>query len=131
SYIALTLYKKKNYQGNPRFYEKAKHSTAIKWNGTPEQLETLFKKRYTVTARSDKKFYLQKGLLGRAGATIIHIGLLWTMAAGFYRILADDFGWGVYDATVILPEGQSNNAYVTRKDRLKDASGDNLRAVKI
>lgn len=126
SYIALTLYKKRNFQANPRFYEKARHGTAFKWHGSPDQLTNQFKKRYSVVANQDRKFYLQKGLFGRTGATIIHIGLLWTMAAGFYRILADDFGWGVYDATVILPEGQSNDLYVTRKDRLKEPSGGNL-----
>jgi cytochrome c biogenesis protein ResB len=127
SYIALTLYKKRNYQRNPRFYEKAGHAIAFPWNGSPDQLEKSLKKTYTVTGSSGNAFYSQKGLFGRAGATIIHIGLLWTMAAGFYRILSDDFGWGVYDATVILPEGQMSSTYVTRKDRLKEPSGDNLR----
>jgi len=131
SYIALTLYKKRNFQKNPKFYEKAGHAIAFPWHGDTAELEAVLKNRYTVTAKSGKTFYSQKGLFGRAGATIIHIGLLWTMAAGFYRILADDFGWGVYDATVILPEGQSSNLYVTRRDRLKQPSGDNLKPVEM
>lgn len=129
SYIALTLYKKKNLQTNPRFYEKAGHATAFPWSGNSEDLNKLLKKRYTVTAGKNKSWYSQKGLFGRTGATIIHIGLLWTMAAGFYRILADDFKWGVYDATVILPEGQSSSSYVTRKNRLKQPTSDNLTPV--
>lgn len=129
SYIALTLYKKRNFQKNAKFYEKAGHAIAFPWNGSLEQLDNKLKKKYTVSKSSGTAFYSQKGLFGRAGATIIHIGLLWTMAAGFYRILADDFGWGVYDATIILPEGQVSSTYVTRKDRLKDPAGDNLKPV--
>jgi len=126
SYIALTLYKKRNFQKNPRFYKAAGHGVAFPYTGSQEALEKELKKTYSVTAKSGTGFYSQKGLFGRAGATIIHIGLLWTMLAGFYRILADDFRWGVYDATIILPEGQFSTAYVTRKNRLKDPSGDNL-----
>lgn len=127
SYIALTLYKKRNFQRNPKFYQRASHAVAFPFKGKPEQVEEVLKKHYSITAKADgKTFYSQKGLFGRAGATIIHIGLLWTMLAGFYRILADDFQWGVYDATVILPEGQISNTYVTRRDRLKEPSGDNL-----
>lgn len=127
SYIALTLYKKRNFQRNPKFYQRASHAVAFPFKGKPEQVEEVLKKHYSITAKTDGKvFYSQKGLFGRAGATIIHIGLLWTMLAGFYRILADDFQWGVYDATMILPEGQIANTYVTRRDRLKEPSGDNL-----
>ena len=126
SYIALTLYKKKNFQRNPKFYEKSRHSIAMPWKGTAEQLETVLKKRYTVTASSSGAFYSQKGLFGRTGATIIHLGLLWTMMAGFIRILADPLGWGVYDSTIILPEGQATSNYVTRRDRLAEPSGENL-----
>lgn len=127
SYIALTLYKKRNFQKNPKFYQKAKHSVALPFNGSAADVEKVLKKNYTITASSDgRSFYSQRGLFGRTGATIIHIGLLWTMLAGFYRILADDFNWGVYDATVILPEGEVANTYVTRKDRLEVPAGGNL-----
>lgn len=126
SYIALTLYKKRNFKNNPKFYEKAAHGIAFPFSGSQADLEQTLRKQYSVTAQKGTTFYSQRGLIGRAGATIIHIGLLWTMAAGFYRILADDFGWGVYDATVILPEGQISSTYVTRRDRLKEPSGDNL-----
>lgn len=129
SYIALTLYRKRNFQTNAKFYEKAGHSIAFPWNGSLEHLDEKLGKKYTVSKSSGAAFYSQKGLFGRAGATIIHIGLLWTMAAGFYRILSDDFGWGVYDATIILPEGQVSSTYVTRKDRLKEPAGENLKPV--
>lgn len=126
SYIALTLYKKRNFKNNPKFYQKASHGIAFPFQGDQAALEKELKRTYSVTAKKGTAWYVQKGLVGRAGATIIHIGLLWTMMAGFYRILADDFNWGVYDATVILPEGEVSNTYVTRKNRLNEPSGDNL-----
>ncbi len=129
SYIALTLRRKRNFQKNAKFYERAGHAIAFPWSGSVEQLDRELKKGFTVSKSCGTAFYSQKGLFGRAGATIIHIGLLWTMAAGFYRILADDFGWGIYDATIILPEGQVSSTYVTRKDRLKEPAGENLKPV--
>ncbi|MCX7718070.1 MAG: cytochrome c biogenesis protein ResB [Candidatus Sumerlaeaceae bacterium] len=127
SYIALTLYRKKNFKGSPRFYEEAKHGYVLAWSGRTEDLEALLKRRYTVTRRSGHMLYAQKGLLGRCGATIIHIGLLWVMAAGYYRILADDFGWGVYDGTIVLAEGETTNSYFTRINRLDKLVERNLR----
>ena len=127
SYIALTLYKKKNFKGSPRFYEQTRHGYVLAWNGRTEDLEAALRRRYTVTRRSGGMLYAQKGLLGRCGATIIHIGLLWVMAAGYYRILADDFGWGVYDGTIVLAEGESTGSYYTRINRLDKPVGRNLR----
>lgn len=126
SYIALTLYKKRNSIASSAFYRKAAHAVAFPWRGSLDPVETRLRKKYTVVHQRGAAFYAQKGLTGRLGATIIHIGLLWTMLAGYYRILADDFGWGVYDATVILPEGEQTGIYHTRIDRLKDTSADNM-----
>lgn len=127
SYIALTLYKKKNPITVPRFYEKAGHAFIVPWRGSLDEAFAFLRKHYTTAFRRGNALYFQKGLVGRTGATIIHIGLLWTMAAGYYRILADDFGWGVFDSTVILPEGESTDIYYSRIDRLKKPEFDNLR----
>lgn len=127
SYIALTLYKKKNTIASSGFYRKSSHAVAIPWQGGLAPVEDLLRRKYTVVHRNGSALYAQKGLFGRCGATIIHIGLLWTMSAGYYRILADELGWGVYDSTVILPEGQATNVYHTRIDRLKGPTHDNFR----
>lgn len=127
SYIALTLYKKRNFKNNPVFYRKASHATCFSWTGTAEEINEKLKKTYTIVAEKDGSYYAQKGLFGRTGATIIHIGLLWTMMAGFYRIVADDIGFGIYDSTVILAEGQTGLKYFTRVDRLKEPSSNNLK----
>jgi hypothetical protein len=50
------------------------------------------------------------------------------MAAGLFRIYADDFGLGLYDATIILPEGKVTDVYYSRLDRLKKPVEWNLRA---
>ncbi len=126
SYIALTLYKKRNTVANRPFFENATHSASIPWVGATDAVDRTLARRYTVTHRKGDAWYSQKGLLGRCGATIIHIGLLWTMAAGYYRILADDLGLGVFDSTVILPEGQSQQSFFQRRDRLKGSTADNL-----
>ncbi|MBX7244136.1 MAG: cytochrome c biogenesis protein ResB [Candidatus Sumerlaeaceae bacterium] len=126
SYIALTLYRKRNLISRPGFFEKTGHGYILRWKGPIETVAALLKRRYTVVARDGSSFYAQKGLLGRCGATIIHIGLLWTIGAGYYRILADDFGWGVFDSTIILPEGGQSGVYYSRIDRLKQPSQDNL-----
>lgn len=131
SYIALTLYKKKNIIPNKGFYERMPHHASMPWKGDLGKVQNLLKKRYTVAAFRDRAGYAQRGLFGRCGATIIHIGLLWTMAAGYYRILADDFGWGVFDSTVILPEGETTDSYFSRIDRLKKNTEDNLRENKM
>jgi cytochrome c biogenesis protein ResB len=127
SYIALTLYRKKNIISTPTFYKKAAHGISGPWTGSVDDVEQFLRKRYTIVHRAGNAIYAQKGLFGRCGATIIHIGLLWTMAAGYYRILADDMGWGVYDSTVILPEGQTTQSYFARIDRLKGPTQENLR----
>jgi cytochrome c biogenesis protein ResB len=131
SYIALTLYKKKNIIASKGFFERASHMASMPWNAGTQTVKTLFQNRYTVAHFREAAGYAQRGLLGRCGATIIHIGLLWTMAAGFYRILADDFGWGVFDSTIILPEGETTNSYFSRIDRLKKNTEDNLREHKL
>jgi len=131
SYIAITLYKKKNTVASPGFYKKAGHAVAIPWRGSLDAVESMLKRGYTVVHRNGTAFYAQKGLFGRLGATIIHIGLLWTMSAGYYRILADELGWGVFDSTVILPEGQTSDVYHTRIDRLKGPTADNFREEKM
>lgn len=127
SYIALTLYRKKNTIAIPRFYEKAAHAFIVPWRGSSAALENLLRKRYTTVFRKGNAFYAQRGLVARAGFTIVHLGLLWTITSGFYRILADDFGWGIFDSTVILPEGESTTTFFSRKDRLKKPEADNLR----
>ena len=127
SYIALTLYKKRNFIQNPDFYRKSNHAYALTWTGPIERVQEVMRRGYTVARQSGNAIYAQKGLLGRCGATIIHIGLIWTMAAGYYRILADDFGWGVFDSTVVIPEGGTTQSYYTRIDRLQPSTEENLR----
>jgi cytochrome c biogenesis protein ResB len=127
SYIALTLYRKRNFGGNKAFFENARHAVAIPWQGPIEPVAALFKRTYTVVRHNRSAVYAQRGLLGRCGAIIIHIGLLWTMGAGFCRILADDFGWGVFDSTIILPEGETTNVFFSRINRLKNPTEDNLK----
>ncbi len=126
SIAALTLFKKAAFREAPAFYEKSQHSAAIPFQGTAEDLEAILRKEYTVVRRKGTAFYAQRGLLSRTGFTIIHIGLLATMASGFYRILADEFRFGVFDGTVILPEGLTTENYFTRKDRLQKPTGANL-----
>lgn len=127
SYIALTLYRKKNIIANPTFFRKAAHGISGTWSGSVDDIEKLLRSKYTIVHRAGNALYAQKGLFGRCGATIIHIGLLWTMSSGYYRILADDMGWGVYDSTVILPEGQTTHSYFSRINRLKGPTQENLR----
>lgn len=127
SYIALTLYRKKNIISTPTFYRKAAHGISGTWTGSLDDVEKFLRAKYTIVHRAGDAIYAQKGLFGRLGATIIHIGLLWTMSAGYYRILADDMGWGVYDSTVILPEGQTTQSYFSRINRLKGPTQENLR----
>lgn len=127
SYIALTLFRKRSYIENRAFYESAEHAYSLAWNGTLDPLLHALRKRYTIASVSGKTCYAQKGLTGRWGPTIIHLGLVWTLIAGFCRLLADDFGWGVFDATVAIPEGASTHSYFTRVDRTKPAAEDNLR----
>lgn len=131
SYIALTLYKKRNFKSNPNFYRSASHAVGFPWSGSEGELKSKLKKTYTIVAEKDGSFYAQKGLFGRTGATIIHIGLLWTMMAGFYRIVADDLGFGIYDSSVILAEGQTGVKYFTRIDRLKEPTASNLKEMNL
>lgn len=126
SFIALTLYRKRNFQRQEGFFRGKSHAFVIPWAGGMDELARRFGRNYTVVHRDGEALYAQRGLSGRTGATIIHLGLLWTMGAGFYRVLADEFGAGVFDATVILPEGQASNSFFTRIDRLKGPTGDNL-----
>ena len=126
SYIALTLHKKRNFVTNKAFYQNSQSAAILQWSGGADSLQPLLERRYTVCRRHEGAFYAQKGLLGRCGATIIHIGLLWTMGAGFYRILADDLGFGVFDSTVILPEGETHKSFFQRIDRLKKNTADNM-----
>gem|GEM_PF-6582803 len=127
SYIALTLRQKKNTIATPAFYEASQHSATITPAPDAELVDQELRRFYSVTHRKGAAWYSQRGLLGRCGATIIHIGLLWTMTAGFYRILADDLGFGVFDSTIVLPEAESHATYFTRIDRLKGSTSDNLR----
>ncbi len=128
SVIALTLYWRRHFLRSPSLFEKLPYAAEI--TGTPptaDITETL-QRKFTVVRQDGNAWYAQKGLLSRCGATIIHIGLLWVMAAGLFRIYADDFGWGVYDATIILPEGKTTDVYYSRIDRLKKPVEGNLRA---
>jgi cytochrome c biogenesis protein ResB len=126
SYIALTLYWKRNFIANKSFYHGAQTAAILHWSRGVEALEPIIANRYTVCRRQGKALYAQKGFVGRCGATVIHIGLLWTMAAGFYRILADDLGFGIFDSTVILAEGETGNSFFQRIDRLKKNTADNM-----
>lgn len=127
SYIALTLYRKRSFATGTDFFSKATHSATVSPAPTPDAVDERLRATYSVTRRRGNVWYAQRGLLGRCGATIIHIGLLWTMLAGGFRILADDLGIGVFDSTVVLPEGESHSVYFQRIDRLKGNSVDNLR----
>lgn len=127
SVVALSLYWKQAFRDAPAFYKKSKHSAAIPGKRMdPDTVEQILSKQYTVVRRKGNSFYAQRGLISRTGFTIIHIGLLATMAAGFYRILADEFRIGVFDATVILPEGLTTENYYTRIDRLQKPIASNL-----
>lgn len=127
SYIALTLRQKKNFATGTDFYAKGAHSATVAPAPSAEEVDEQLRKTYSVTHRRGNAWYSQRGLLGRCGATVIHIGLLWTMLAGGFRILADDLGIGVFDSTVVLPEGESHSVYFQRIDRLKSNTVDNLR----
>lgn len=114
------------------FLRSAQQSLVLEWPAAShEQLLLALRSRFRFVRQQGNAFYARKGHVGRYGATIVHAGLLWVMAAGFARIVADDWGWGIYDAHVAIAEGETADEYFTRIDRLKPPAAQNLQPAKL
>ena len=90
-------------------------SYSFPWEGKREDLLRELRRMFTLVHMTQWAAHGEKGLLRRAGPTIVHIGLLWIIAAAFLRVLSAHMGWGVYHAMVSIPEGQSTSEYYTMR----------------
>jgi len=121
----FALFRKKEYHTD-RDYFARNGDNQLPWTRTPEQLCGILSRLYTSVYQQGNAFYARRGYLGRMGFVMVHAGLLWTLIASGLRIVAEDFGWGIYGATITVPEGGTAKSYNTRKNRLMPLTEQNI-----
>ncbi|MGB9691855.1 MAG: cytochrome c biogenesis protein ResB [Candidatus Sumerlaeaceae bacterium] len=125
--LALSLPWRRHFANSAEFFPGLHSAAKISPPPDDAVVQAVFKKHFRFFETQGPCFYAQKGLGGRFGATVIHIGLLLVMGATVVRGLAGMFGWGIYDGNLIVNEGQTMTHYYTRRNRLLPATANNLR----
>ena len=73
--------------------------------------------------------HAQKGLLGRLGAPVVHLGVVLVLVGGLVRMFGDRLGYAVFEGQVVIPESETVDYYYVRPDRTQPLSEKNFRKV--
>ena len=87
---ALKAARKWKYYQKPKQFEKLALSAELE-RGSIESLTPLLKQQKYQVWQQDNTFYARKGIIGRIGPIIVHIGMLIVLAGGMWGIFTGFF----------------------------------------
>lgn len=126
---AIKLWKRASYHGDKRFYHGQETGRKIELDGGLEPAIRLVRRAYTICRVKGNAVHAQKGIVGRLGVPIVHLGVILVLVGGLARMMGDRLGYAVFEAQVVIPESGVVDSYYVRRDRSQALNERNARKV--
>jgi cytochrome c biogenesis protein ResB len=126
---AIKLWRRASYQQGKAFYLGQESARQIALDNGLEPAVRQLKHHYTTCRVKGNSVHAQKGLVGRLGAPVAHLGVIFVLVGGLVRIVADRTGYAVFDGQVIIPESGVVDYYSVRDRSSKGSSDENSRKI--
>jgi len=126
---AIKLWGRASYQRGKGFYLRQKSGRQIALDDGLEPALQELRRHYTTCRVEGNAVHAQKGLLGRLGAPVVHLGVVLVLVGGLVRMFGDRLGYAVFEGQVIIPESETVEYYYVRRDRTQPLNEKNFRKV--
>ncbi len=126
---AIKLWGRASYQRGKGFYLGQKSGRQIALDGGLEPALQELRRHYTTCRVEGNAVHAQKGLMGRLGAPVGHLGVVLVLMGGLVRMFGDHLGYAVFKGQVIIPESGMVDYYYVPRDRTQPLNEKNFRKV--
>ncbi len=126
---AIKLWSRASYQRGKGFYLGQESGRQIALDGGPEPAVQELRRHYTTCRVEGNAVHAQRGLLGRLGAPVVHLGVVLVLVGGLVRMFGDRLGYAVFEGQVIISESGITDYYYVRRDRSQPLNEKNFREV--